>query len=84
MTILIIVIIWLIGGTITASGTCAYLQKEFPTSAEKYYREDLAFGIFFGFIFLLPITWFIFLFLTGFYKHGFSLKKFGGLKNKEI
>ena len=77
MEIILIIITWLIGGTITTGAEIAYYQKEFPSLAKEQYRQDLARGIFWGFFFIPPISWFITLFWSGFYQHGISFKNRG-------
>jgi hypothetical protein len=68
-------IAWLIAGLVSAGFTVAFAQYEWPRSlAEKQYRQDLGFALFFGFAFG-PIALVISFFMSGLGEHGWSLKR---------
>lgn len=46
--LVILILIWLISGTITYAGTFAYFQREYPNTAEESYRQDMGFSLMIG------------------------------------
>lgn len=66
-------LVYVIMFMVTMTGTFAYWQREYPKLAKKNYRQDLGFSITFA---LIPIGgWIIAFLLSGFYEHGFMLRR---------
>lgn len=75
----IIVILWLVAGLISAvlshGMSFAYVQLEFPSTADKQYREDLGNSLLMAlFCLIIPPMLVVPLTSTGFCKHGMKWK----------
>ena len=69
MRVLFLVAIYCGGVAVTTSGSLAYWQDRWPALAERDCREDLAVSLLLG---LIPVSWVVVPFLTGFYEYGFA------------
>ncbi len=70
----IIAVIWLACWIGTWGALTAWYQADFPDASASRYRGDLAFSC--G-ISILPPTWVVAPFVTGFYEHGWCLTREG-------
>lgn len=71
--VILYILIYLIGWIWTWGTGMAFFQRQSQSYklARKSYREDLGFTCF---ISLIPVTWFICIFYTGFYEFGWRLQ----------
>lgn len=63
---------WLACAIVSSGTFLAYFQGEWPNMAANNYREDLGAGLFYGVLFG-PFGLLGSIFLSGFWKHGWTL-----------
>ena len=67
----LVAVVWAVMWMVTWSGSLAFWQERHPLLMCQDYRTDLGRSMFLA---LLPPSWLMIPFFTGFYEHGFQIK----------